>query len=135
MPLMQTVRLPNIGHFFRIFAHSQSKIFSLSIGFLLLFGKTFLHIFIVPKKWDIINYFDEKNWFMVFFFTSENPGLAQWARKFKKVQGKKNSWNKINQFHEKNFFDQIPFFCNFKNGQKSFFELGKSLNLPKMQFH
>jgi len=30
------------------------------------------------------------------------------------------------------FFDQIPFFCNFKNGQKSIFELGK---LPNMQFH
>ena len=26
-------------------------------------------------------------------------------------------------------------FCNFKNGQKSIFELGKSLKLPNMQFH
>ena len=26
-------------------------------------------------------------------------------------------------------------FCNFKNDQKSIFELGKSLKLPKMQFH
>ena len=26
-------------------------------------------------------------------------------------------------------------FCNFKNGQKSIFQLGKSLKLPKMQFH
>ena len=35
---------------------------------------------------------------------------------------KKNSWpNSI--------------FCNFKNGQKSIFELGKRLKLPKMQFH
>ena len=25
--------------------------------------------------------------------------------------------------------------CNFKNGQKSIFELGKSLKLSKMQFH
>ena len=33
------------------------------------------------------------------------------------------------------FFDQIPFFCNFKNGQKSIFELGKSLKLPEVQFH
>ena len=33
------------------------------------------------------------------------------------------------------FFDQIPFFCDLINGQKSFFELGKSLKLPKMQFH
>jgi len=35
----------------------------------------------------------------------------------------------------KNFFDQIPFFCYFQNGQKSILELGKSLKLPKMQFH
>ena len=26
-------------------------------------------------------------------------------------------------------------FCHLKNGQKSIFELGKSLKLPKMQFH
>ena len=26
-------------------------------------------------------------------------------------------------------------FCNFKNGQKSIFELGKSLKQPKMQLH
>ena len=26
-------------------------------------------------------------------------------------------------------------FCNLKNGQKSIFELGKRLKLPKMQFH
>ena len=25
--------------------------------------------------------------------------------------------------------------CNFKNGQKSIFELGKSLKLPEMHFH
>ena len=28
-----------------------------------------------------------------------------------------------------------PNFCNFKNGQKSIFELGKGLKLLKMQFH
>ena len=26
-------------------------------------------------------------------------------------------------------------FCNFKNDQKTIFELAKSLKLPKMQFH
>ena len=26
-------------------------------------------------------------------------------------------------------------FCDFKNGQKSIFELAKSLKLPEMQFH
>ena len=36
---------------------------------------------------------------------------------------------------QKFFFDQIPFFCNFKNGQNSIFEQGKSLKLPEMQFH
>ena len=29
----------------------------------------------------------------------------------------------------------ISIFCNFKNGQKSIFELVKSLKLPKIQFH
>ena len=38
---------------------------------------------------------------------------------------------KINQFHEF-FFDQSPIFAI---DQKSFFELGKSLKLPKIQFH
>ena len=34
------------------------------------------------------------------------------------------------------FFDQNPFLAaSFKNGQKSIFELGKTLKLPKMQFH
>ena len=40
----------------------------------------------------------------------------------------------INQFHEI-FFDQIPFFFNFKNDQKSNSELRKRFKLPKMQFH
>ena len=31
--------------------------------------------------------------------------IALWARKFKKIQAKKNLWNQINQFHEKIFFD------------------------------
>ena len=47
---------------------------------------------------------------------------AQWARKFKKVQAKKTV--KSNKS-----------ISNFKNGQKSIFELGKSLKLPEMQFH
>ena len=34
-----------------------------------------------------------------------------------------------------NLFWPISIFCNFKNGQKSIFEQGKSLKLPKMQFH
>ena len=43
----------------------------------------------------------------------------------------KNSWNSISR----NFFPPNSIFCYFKNGQKSIFELGKSLKLPKMQFH
>ena len=34
----------------------------------------------------------------------------------------------------KKFFWPNSIFCNFKNGKKSIFELGKSLKLPKMQF-
>ena len=50
------------------------------------------------------------------------------------------SYNKLKKCRAKksisrNFFWQNSIFCNFKNGQKSIFELGKSLNLPKMQFH
>ena len=53
-----------------------------------------------------------------------------------KSPGQKNSWNQINQFHEKTFWPN-SIFCNFKTGQKSIFELGKSLKLPNMhmQFH
>ena len=36
---------------------------------------------------------------------------AQRARKFKKVQAKKNSWNQINQFQRKKFHNHIPFFA------------------------
>ena len=52
-----------------------------------------------------------------------------------KSPGQKNSWNQINQFHEKFFLTKLHFFFNIKNGQKWIFELGKSLILPKMQFH
>ena len=34
---------------------------------------------------------------------------------------------------QKNFWSN-SIFCNFKNGQESILELGKSLKLPKMQF-
>ena len=34
-----------------------------------------------------------------------------------------------------NIFWPKSIFCNFKNGQKPIFELGKSLKLPKMQIH
>ena len=52
----------------------------------------------------------------------------------KKFRPKKNLWIQINQFHE-NFFDQIPFFCNFKMAKNQFLNRKKSLKLPKMQFH
>ena len=35
----------------------------------------------------------------------------------------------------KKLFDPKPIFCNFINGHKSIFEVGKSLKLPKIQFH
>ena len=47
---------------------------------------------------------------------------------------KKSREIKINKFHEILFWPN-SIFCNFKNVQKSNFELGKSLKLPKMQFH
>ena len=46
---------------------------------------------------------------------------------------KKPSWSLVNQFHD--FFWPNTIFCDFKNGQKSIFELGKSLKLPERQFH
>ena len=39
-----------------------------------------------------------------------------------------------NQFDEF-FFGPNSIFCNFKNDQKSIFEVGKSLKLPEMEFH
>ena len=45
----------------------------------------------------------------------------------KKTRPKKNLRSQRNQLHEK-------FFCHFKNGQKSIFEVGKSLKLPKMLY-
>ena len=52
--------------------------------------------------------------------------ISQWARKFKKVQAKKKLMKSNNSISRKNFFSPNSIFCNFKNGQKSFFELGKS---------
>ena len=60
---------------------------------------------------------------------------TQWARKFKKVQAKKTLVKSNKSISRKKFFWPNSIFCYFKNGQKSIFELGKSLNLPKMQFH
>ena len=40
----------------------------------------------------------------------------------------------MNQFHEI-FIDQNPFFAISKMAKNQFFELGKSLKLPEMQFH
>ena len=39
-----------------------------------------------------------------------------------------------NKSISRNLFSPNSIFCKFKNGQKSIFELGKSLKLPKMQF-
>ena len=46
------------------------------------------------------------------------------GQKIKKSPDQKNSWNQINQFQEKYFWPNSVF-CNFKNGQKSIFELRK----------
>ena len=57
------------------------------------------------------------------------------GQKIKKRPGQKPYDIKYYINFTKNFFDQIPFFAISKNGQKSMFELGKSLKLPEMQFH
>ena len=59
--------------------------------------------------------------------------MTQWARKFQKVQAKKTREIKSITFTKK-FLAKL-YFCHFKNSQKSIFEQGKSLKLPKMQFH
>ena len=41
---------------------------------------------------------------------------------------------KLKKSITRKFFWSNFIFCNFKNDQKSIFELGKSLKLPKMQF-
>ena len=51
----------------------------------------------------------------------------------KKSRPKKHM--KSNKSISRNFFLTKFIFCNFKNSQKSIFELGKSLKLPEMQFH
>ena len=42
---------------------------------------------------------------------------------------------KSNKSIPRDFFWPKSIFCDFKNGQKSIFELGKSLKLPKMRFY
>ena len=60
-----------------------------------------------------------------------SSSTSQWARKFKKVQAKKNSWNQINQFHEKKFFWPNSIFCHFKKWPKINFWTGKKFRSAK----
>ena len=55
---------------------------------------------------------------------------AKVGQELKKILGQKFVKSNKNQFHE--FFFTEFHFCNFKNGQKSIFELEKRLKLPKM---
>ena len=74
-------------------------------------------------------------WVIAWYTSEANGALSRQIHSgVKKSPGQKYSWNQINQFHDKIFWPK-SIFCNFKNGQKSIFELGKSLKLPKMQFH
>ena len=59
---------------------------------------------------------------------------AQWARKFKKVQAEKTREIKYMNF-TKFIFDQNPFFAISNLTKNQFLNWGKSLKLPKMQFH
>ena len=67
------------------------------------------------------------------FWNKNLKNTQWWAVKFKKVQTKKNSWNEINQFHE--LFMTKCHFLPFQKWPKINFWTGKSLKLPKMQFH
>ena len=51
---------------------------------------------------------------------------TQWAKKTREIK-------EIN--FTKFYFDQIPFFAISKMAKNQFLKLGKSLKLPKMQFH
>ena len=55
------------------------------------------------------------------------PENVKKSRPKKLVKSNKSSFTE--------FFSPNSIFCNFKNGQKSIFELGKRLKLTKMQFH
>ena len=89
-----------------------------------------------------VNFYSHTNsiTFKVSTFRSSTKSLflASGPENLKKSRPKKNSSNQINQFHEKFFWPNSIFFCNFKNGQKSIFEQGKSLkqnNFHGLNFH
>ena len=58
---------------------------------------------------------------------------TQWVRKLQKSRPKKI----VKSYKSKSWIFLWPnsIFCHFKIGQKSIFELRKSLKLPKIQFH
>ena len=62
--------------------------------------------------------------------------VTQWARKFKKVQAKKNSWNQINQenIFVKLHFWQFQTFPQFKNWFLTFFEIAKKMEFGQKIF-
>ena len=59
--------------------------------------------------------------------------VSQWARKLKKKSRPKKLL-KSNTSISRKIFLPNSIFCNFKNGQKSIFELGKSLKLKICHF-
>ena len=66
-------------------------------------------------------------------YAINNMWVCTAGQKIKKSPGQKKLV-KSNKINFMNLFLPNSIFCNFKNGQKSIFELGKSLKLPKMQF-
>ena len=131
MPLMQTVRLPNIGLFFGFLPTLNQKYFHCPSVFFFFLGRRSC-IFLLCLKNEILSTILTRKIDLWSFFSRVK--ILVWhsgPENLKKSRAKKNSWNKINQFHEKIFFDQIPFFCNFKNDQKSIFELGRKFRIGK----
>ena len=54
------------------------------------------------------------------FYASKQGKYTVKARNFKKKSRPIKKLVKSNKSFQEIFFDQIPFFCNFKNGQKQF---------------
>ena len=57
------------------------------------------------------------------------------GRKIKKKSRPKHLWNQLNQFHENIFAWPNSIFCHLNMAKNQCLNWGKSLKLPKMQFH
>ena len=70
---------------------------------------------------------NEKIYISFIFILFDNKHIHSGPKKLMKLNSKSIS--------RKNLFDQIPFFAISKMAKNQFLNWGKSLKLPKMQFH